>query len=126
MVEKKVKDTNATHRKPHGEDFADDAYDEEKHDLGPWSETPSSSRVGSYRYDYHNRAIQVTWRNQKNHGYIYRDVPYEVYRSFARASSKGKYINSTLNLYKYDLMDADEVQSPSNPDRNALSSRRRD
>src|SRR5215510_5891857 len=28
-------------------------------DCGPWAETPSSTRVASYRFDYHNRAIQV-------------------------------------------------------------------
>ena len=91
-------------------------------DCGPWAETPSSSRVASYRFDYHNRAIQVRWRNGKSQpGHIYRDVPYEVYRSFARVASKGKYVNSTLNGYDYDLMTPDEAHAPSNERRQGVS-----
>lgn len=90
-------------------------------DLGPWAESPASSRVAAYRYDYLNQAIQVTWRNQKNHGYIYEDRNYETFRSFARAVSKGKYIN--LLGPPYRLMDPDEVQAPSNDRRTGIQSR---
>jgi KTSC domain len=92
-------------------------------DLGPWAHTPSSSRVEAYRYDYLNRATQVTWRNNKNIGYIYEDMPYEAFRSFARAASKGKHINASLNGFPYRLMDPDEVQAPSNERRTGLQSR---
>jgi KTSC domain len=103
----------------------DEAYDRFQHDLGPWTETPSSSRVSRYRYDYLNRALQVQWRNNKNHGYIYLDMPYEGYRAFARAASKGRHVNSTLNLYEYRLMSVDEVDAPSNDDRTGPMARAR-
>ena len=75
----------------------DEAYNDDKHDLTPWSETPKSSRVSRYRYDYQNAAIQVQWRNNKNHGYIYLEVPEEGYLAFVRAASKGKHINTPLS-----------------------------
>jgi hypothetical protein len=94
-----------------------------KFDLTPWVETPASSRVSQFRYDFANRALQVKWTNNKNHGYIYRDVDYEGYRSFARVVSKGQHINRVLNGYDYDLMDEDEEQAPSNAARRAITSR---
>jgi hypothetical protein len=101
----------------------DEAFNEEQHDLGPWTQAPKSTRVDTYRYDYLNRALQVTWRNGKNHGYVYLGVPYEGYRSFARAASKGRYVNSSLNGYDYRLMTPDEVQADSNSERGPLNSR---
>lgn len=101
----------------------DEAFNEDQHDLGPWVETPKSSRVSSFRYDYLNRALQVTWRNNTNHGYIYLEVPYEAYRSMARAASKGRFVNSSLNGYGYRLMTPDEVQAVSNSARSGLTSR---
>jgi hypothetical protein len=113
-----------TRQKVHAGAFVhDEAFNEEQHDLGPWTNAPKSSRVDSYRYDYLNHALQVTWRNGKNHGYIYLEVPYEGYRSFARAASKGRYVNSSLNSYAYRLMTPDEVQADSNSERGPLSSR---
>lgn len=82
-------------------------------DLGPWVVTPSSTRVSRYRYDYENRAIQVQWRNNKNHGYIYRGADYETYRSFARAVSKGRSVNNLLDNLDYGLMTPDEVDAAS-------------
>jgi hypothetical protein len=72
--------------------------------------------VARYRYDYLNRAIQVQWTNNKNHGYVYRDADYEFYRRFARAASKGQSVNSILNGAPggYELMTPDEVDAPSN------------
>jgi KTSC domain len=104
---------NATTPPIYGE-VAERSYDHAKHDLSPWSETPASTRVARYRYDYINRAVQVQWRNNKNHGYIYFDVPYEAYRSFARLASKGKGVNSHLNGFEYRQMTPDEVGAPSN------------
>lgn len=99
----------------------DEAYNVDQHDLSPWTETPNSSRVSRYRYDYLNDAIQCQWRNQKNHGYIYLEVPYEGFRSFARAASKGRHINSTLNSYEYRLMSPEELDAPSNDNRGLTS-----
>jgi len=101
----------------------DEAFNEEQHDLGPWTHAPASTRVDAYRYDYQNQALQVTWRNGKNHGYVYLQVPYEGYRSFARAASKGRYVNSSLNGFDYRLMTPDEVQADSNAERGPLGSR---
>lgn len=97
--------------------------DNERFDLSPWVETPSSSRVSRFRYDHANRAIQVQWTNQKNIGYIYEDASYEQYRGFARAVSKGKRINSHLNHFAYRPMTEDEASAPSNPARRGLQSR---
>ena len=99
----------------------DEAYDIHQHDMGPWAETPASSRVSRYRYDYQNRAVQVQWRNNKNNGYTYLDVPYEAYRSFARAASKGKHINASLNLFDYRLATPEELDAPSNDQRRVVS-----
>ena len=113
-----------TRQKVHAGAFVhDEAFNEEQHDLGPWVETPKSSRVDAFRYDYLNRALQVTWRNHSNHGYIYLGVPYEGYRSMARAASKGRFVNSSLNGYEYRLMTPDEVQADSNSERSGLTSR---
>ena len=99
----------------------DEAYNVDQHDLGPWAETPASTRVSRYRYDHLNRAIQVQWRNNKNHGYIYLEVPYEGMRSFARAASKGRHINASLNNYEYRLMSPEELDAPSNDSRGLTS-----
>jgi hypothetical protein len=107
------------------QEASSEGYEAFKTDLGPWVETPNSSRVSRYRYDYHNRAIQVQWTNQSNHGYVYRDVEYEDFRSFVRAMSKGKRINSHLNGYQYELMTPDEVDAPSNMMRYGPTSRAR-
>jgi hypothetical protein len=101
----------------------DEAFNEEAHDLGPWIETPKSSRVEAFRYDYLNNALQVTWRNNNNHGYIYLEVPYEAYRSMARVSSKGRYVGVIDKQYDYRLMTPDELQAASNSERQSLTSR---
>jgi len=123
-VAKVAKGQSRTRQKVHaGEYIHDEVYEGGRHDLTEWAETPKSSRVEAYRYDHANNALQVTWRNNANHGYIYLEVPYERYRSFARAASKGKYVNSALNGFEYRLMDPDEVQAPSNPARRGITSR---
>jgi|SRR4051812_23125224 hypothetical protein len=101
----------------------DEAFNEEIHDLGPWVETPKSSRVSAFRYDYLNRALQVRWRNNSNHGYIYLEVPHEEYRGMTRIASKGRFVNNHLNGYDYRLMTPDELQAASNSQRQQLTSR---
>lgn len=92
------------------------------HDLGPWIETASSSRVARFRYDHLQRQLQVQWRNNKNQGYVYENVDYEGYRSFGRVVSKGRHINSTLNNYTYRPMSG-EQELPSNEKRRGINSR---
>lgn len=94
------------------------------HDLGPWIETPSSSRVSRFRFDHLQRALQVQWRNGKNDGCIYHNMDYEGYRSFARVASKGKHVNSTLNNYEFDYMTTEHML-PSNEQRKGIGSRLR-
>ena len=111
---------------PEDEDFEADTFGETlRADLGPWAETPSSTRVASFRYDYLNRETQVTWRNQKNPGYAYSEMGYEDFRRFARAVSKGKYINRVLNGFPYRPMTPDEAALPSNRERRMGVSRSR-
>lgn len=104
----------------------DEAFNEEAHDLGPWVETPKSSRVEAFRYDYHNNALQMRWRDG-GPSYIYLEVPYEGYRSFVRSASKGRYINFAAdgNLGNYRRMTPEEESAPSNAERRALTSRAR-
>jgi hypothetical protein len=95
------------------------------HDLGPWVETPASSRVSRFRFDHLQRQLQVQWRNNKNPGYLYENVDYEGYRSFARVVSKGRHINSTLNGHVYRPMLPSEIDAPSNEKRQGIGSRLR-
>lgn len=97
--------------------------DDPVHDLGPWIEAPSSSRVRAYRFDYGTNEIQVTWRNNKNPGYVYRGTDRHLYIRFARAVSKGKMINRVLDGFFYEPISPSELNAPSNPNRQALSSR---
>lgn len=94
------------------------------HDLGPWIETPSSTRVSRFRFDHLQRQLQVQWRNGKGPGYVYENVDYERMRSFARAASKGRRINSDLDNLVYRPMQGEE-ELPSNPRRSGVSSRLR-
>lgn len=91
-----------------------EGYDSFQSDLGPWTETPNSTRVSRYRFDYLNRNLQVQWTNNKNHGYVYEGMDYEDFKGFARAASKGERVNSHLNNFDYRLMSPDEVDAPSN------------
>ena len=117
---------DVTERKRHGD--LDDIYagvdaEGQAHDLGPWMPTPSSSRVKAYRFDHLQRQLQVTWRNEKNEGYLYEGVDYEGYRAFSRVASKGKYINRILNNYTYRPMNSTEYEAPSNERRKGIGSR---
>jgi hypothetical protein len=100
----------------------DEAFNEAAHDLGPWVETPKSSRVSAFRYDYLNNAVQMKWRDG-GPAYIYLEVPYEGFRSLARAASKGRHINSSLDNFGYRRMTPEEEGAPSNAERRAITSR---
>lgn len=66
---------------------------------GKWFFSPTSSRVRKYRWDGGNLAIHVVFKDGTP--WVYRNVPYSVFRGFHRAKSKGKYINSRLNGFEY-------------------------
>lgn len=105
--------------------------DTDSHDLSPWvnvsykpypSSGPGSSRVSAFRYDHAAKQIQVQWQNNKNDGYIYENVNYEEYRSFARAASRGRRVNTHLNIKNYYPMQGEQTL-PSNSKRRGLTSR---
>ncbi len=84
------------------------------HDFTPWVEM-KSSRLKRARFDRATGAIQIDWGNG-NPGYVYRDVGYETWRGFIRASSKGRYVNNSLGN-NYRPLDSDELNIPSNTSR---------
>jgi len=95
--------------------------DDPEHDLGPWIECPQSTRASRYRYDYAARELQVTWKNGRGHVHtVYPACDSETYRKFARAVSKGKYVNNVLNGLPYRPYEPDEIDAPSNPNRRAV------
>jgi len=104
--------------------------DEEQFDCSPWASTSRSSRVRAYRYDHANDALQVLWKNRPSsgYGYLYENVSYEEYRSFARAASLGKRINDPLTYgnFSYRPMSSQEENAPSNDKRRGLTSRTKD
>lgn len=100
-----------------------DPADDPQHDIGPWHESPSSSRVSRYRFDYAAQALQVQWTNNKNAGYIYEGVTRDVFQNFSRAVSKGMAVNRVLNSFPYRPIDQEELDAPSNPNRKQLQSR---
>jgi len=112
----KVKQARQQGKQHAGTYVHDEAYDAEKHDCGPWIHFPKSSRVNAIRFDYMNRAVQVTWRDGGK-PYIYLDVPYEQFRSFVRAGSQGKYINAAMNNFDYRPATDEELDAPSNEER---------
>lgn len=89
------------------------------HDFTPWVEV-NSSRMQRIRYDHATGNVQVDWGNG-NPAYVYREVGYEVWRSFIRASSKGKFINRRLESASssFDPVSTDEMELPSNGNRRA-------
>jgi hypothetical protein len=107
------------------------AYAATRSDFGPWIETPNSSRVRQYRYDYINKSMQVLWKNNKRAqsgpssptavpGTVYGEmangnpITYEMFRSYARAVSKGRGVNTMLNNWGYRGMSTDERDATSN------------
>ena len=101
---KKVHTGRLVHEQEHAEGV---------HDLTPWVEM-KSSRLARPRYDRINQSIQIDWGNG-NTGYVYKECGYEMWRSFIRASSKGRFVNSHLNSKDYGA-DAESIALPSNED----------
>jgi hypothetical protein len=101
------------------------APDDPQHDLGPWIESPNSSRCSRYRYDYATRQLQVTWTNGIGHVHtLYEGVDSEVYRRFARSASKGKFVNRILNGHGYEAAEGNPaINAPSNPNRSHVQAR---
>lgn len=98
--------------------------DDPVHDLGPWIESPQSSRVSRYRYDYGTKELQVAWRNGIGHVVTtYGAADSDTYRRFARAVSKGKMVNRVLNGLPYTPATPDQIAAPSNPNRKEVQSR---
>jgi hypothetical protein len=123
----KMPDPGAAQRQPQAitaEGGVDIESAGEAHDLGPWIETPSSTRVSRFRFDHLQRELQVQWTNGRNAGCVYHNVDYEGYRAFARVVSKGQHINSVLNGHGFDYMTGEE-NLPSNEKRKGIGSRLR-
>lgn len=65
-----------------------------------WINADDSSRVEAFLYNYTNNILYVRWIN--NHTtWAYYDVTSALFEAFAAAPSKGKYVNSSLNLHSY-------------------------
>jgi len=115
--------TTATQKVHTGRFVNEEADQEDVHDFGPWIQTPKSSRVNSFRYDFAARLIHVKWRDGGRE-YVYTEVPYEIYRAMIRIASKGKFINQPLGAgYDFRKAEPDEINAPSNDERTAPRSR---
>lgn len=77
-----------------------------KHLMTAW-EFPDSSRVRAYQYDYTLNQLRVRFIKY-NTPWVYNNVTSTLYESFAAASSKGKFINSTLNFTDHRRASAQE------------------
>lgn len=64
------------------------------------ADTPSSWATSHISYDNRKKILTIIMANNppKNHGETleYADVPYEVYKDFVKADSKGRFFN--LNI----------------------------
>jgi len=64
----------------------------------------NSTSIRSAGYDEFSQDLEVEFANGKI--YRYHDVPYELYVSFKRASSKGRFINWRIkNTFPYTEME---------------------
>lgn len=61
---------------------------------------PTDPRTFGAGYDERTRTLKVEW-GDGGQAYQYYNVPPEVWATFQRTPSPGRYINSTLNFYKY-------------------------
>lgn len=60
----------------------------------------NSSTIRSTGYDEFTQDLEVEFCNGKT--YRYHDVPYDLYVSFMRASSKGRFLNWRIkNMFPY-------------------------
>jgi hypothetical protein len=88
--------------------------EDQRHECGPWIECAGSSRVSRFRYDYQSGNLQVLWmRPGRSPGTVYEDVDFETFRRFARVTSRGKFVNSTLNGFAYRDIEPHEQNAPS-------------
>jgi hypothetical protein len=62
-----------------------------------------SSRCAASRYYYPENKLFMTWTNGKT-PWIYHEVPVTVYSDFVSSSSKGKFVNSVLNLFTHNKL----------------------
>lgn len=80
-----------------------EAYAGEDTDLLPYRPTPTINpgrpRTLAAGYDDNGMALRVKFRDGAQ--YVYYNVPPSVWHRFQRASSPGRFINSTLNRYPY-------------------------
>lgn len=63
---------------------------------------PSDPRTVGAGYDSSTRTLRVEW-GDGGAAYNYYNVPPEVWNTFQKVPSPGKYINSVLNYYKYGV-----------------------
>ena len=89
--------------------------DDKRHDCGPWIETPQSSRVSSFRYDYANDSLQVQWRRGGAH--VYLKVPQSEFRGFVVAGSKGRFVTAVLDCFEHRPATPQERNAPSHANR---------
>lgn len=58
--------------------------------------------------------MHVIWMHARGApGHVYEDVPMEVYRAFAKASSPGAAVNQMLNGFSYRPISPEELNAPS-------------
>ena len=79
------------------------AYNGDDSELLPYQPTPTINpgrpRTLAAGYDEYTMTLRIKFRDGEY--YTYYQVPPSVWYKFQRASSPGRYINSTLNSYPY-------------------------
>lgn len=65
----------------------------------PWVNV-ASSRVAQYMYDYTTSTLFLRWVKYGT-TWAYYNVSTALFESFVSAPSKGRYVNSTLNVHNY-------------------------
>lgn len=111
--------SKAKKRQPAGH-ARDDWNEDDPHECSPWVETPSSSRVRRFRFDFATSNVHVVWANSRGAvGHVYENVPSEIYRAFTRSSSPGGAVNSMLNGFHHRPITPEELNLPSSTRRPA-------
>lgn len=105
---------------PRGTPVGEDAHDEDepdKLDPGPWVETPRSSRMSSFRFDYASNALHVTFKSGRT--YTYENVSETQFNSMVKAPSKGGHLNTAFGGHSYRHATPQEIHAPSSAERKA-------